>query len=81
MSKSPTEWRNDAPPQDGTAIYMRVTTIQSYRFAAYHPKSAQAHRGLKGRWQVLNEYAGWDNCPPPRGQWALEFYPESEPGI
>ena len=58
-------WRKDAPPMDGTPIYMRV--IQPYRFLPYKPNSQQAKRGEKGRWQMMNEYGGWDNAPVPLG--------------
>jgi hypothetical protein len=64
-------WRTDMPPQDGTPIYKRV--IQPYRFLPYKPNSQQFKRGEKGRWQMMNEYGGWDNCPHPIGnEWSLE---------
>lgn len=59
------DWRTDKPPEDGTAIQMR--TIQLLRFKPYKPTSQQARAGLKGRWQQMNEYGGWDNCPHPLG--------------
>lgn len=64
------DWRTDNPPQDGTPIYKRV--IQPYRFLPYKPNSQQAKRGEKGRWQMMNEYGGWENCPWPLGnEWSL----------
>lgn len=64
------DWRTDNPPQDGTPIYRRV--IQPYRFLPYKPNSSQAKRGEKGRWQMMNEYGGWENCPWPLGnEWSL----------
>lgn len=63
-------WSTEKPPQDGTPIYMRV--IQPYRFQPYSPSSSQAKRGEKGRWQMMNEYGGWENCPWPLGnEWSL----------
>lgn len=65
-------WRTDAPPLDGTIIYRRV--IQPYRYQPYKPNSQQAKRGEKGRWQMMNEYGGWENCPPPLGnEWSFDF--------
>lgn len=52
-------------PLDGTPIYLRV--VQPYRFLPYKPNSQQAKSGQLGRWQMMNEYGGWDNCPHPLG--------------
>lgn len=65
-----TIWRTDAPPLDGTVIYRRV--IQPYRFQPYKANSQQAKRGEKGRWQMMNEHGGWENCPHPLGnEWRV----------
>lgn len=58
-------WRTDEPPKDGTIIYRRVISV--YRFQPYKPNSQQFKHGLKGRWQEMNEYGGWDNCNQPLG--------------
>lgn len=47
------------PPQDGTSFIAIIR--QPMRWRAYKPNSQQARRGIKGRWQALNEYGGWDN--------------------
>lgn len=58
-------WRTDPMPLDGTVIYRR--TAQPYRFLPYKPNSQQAKSGTLGRWQMMNEYGGWDSCPVPLG--------------
>lgn len=68
-----TGWRNDKPPEDGSTIAMR--TVQYLRFKPYKPTSQQARAGIKGRWQQMNEWGGWENCPRPLG---LEWQPFSE---
>lgn len=62
------EWKElkDAP-MDGTVIYIRTT--QPFRFMPYKPNSQQAKRGEKGRWQMMNEFGGWDNCHPLGNEW------------
>lgn len=59
------KWRTDEPPKDRTVIYRRVISV--YRFQPYKPNSQQFKQGLKGRWQEMNEYGGWDNCNHPLG--------------
>lgn len=51
------------PPMDGTEFY--GISVQPYRWHPYSPKSEQFRRGLKGRWQAMGEYGGWDNAKPP----------------
>lgn len=64
------DWRTDEPPTDGTRVFMR--TIQLLRFQPYKPASQQFKAGIKGRWQQMNEYGAWDNCPSPLGrEWTL----------
>ncbi|WP_433950823.1 hypothetical protein [Brevundimonas bullata] len=36
-----------------------------YRFHPYSPRSEQFRRGIKGRWQKMTEYGGWENSPAP----------------
>lgn len=67
------DWRTDPPPEDGSEIHMR--TIQYLRFKPYKPSSQQARAGIKGRWQQMNEWGGWDNCPRPLG---CEWIPAAE---
>ena len=59
------DWRKDQMPMDGTVIYRRVWS--AYRFQPYSPKSQEFKRGLKGRWQEMTEYGGWQNCNHPLG--------------
>lgn len=66
------EWSTDDPPKDGTPFYMQ--TISVLRFKPYKPNSQQAKQGIKGRWQEMNEYGGWENCPHPLGRkWSLDL--------
>lgn len=68
-------WRTDTPPMDGTIIYRRI--IGTYRFQPYKKASQQYKSGIKGRWQEMNEYGGWENCPHPLGnEWSTEFDPQ-----
>lgn len=74
------EWQSiETCPRDGTTVYLRV--IQPYRFLPYKPNSQQAKRGDKGRWQMMNEYGGWENCPHPIGnEWSFDpFTTEIKP--
>lgn len=65
------DWRKDEMPKDGTVIYRRVWS--AYRFQPYSPQSQEFKRGLKGRWQEMNEYGGWQNCNHPLGdEWCSE---------
>ena len=36
-----------------------------YRFHPYKPRSEQFRKGIKGRWQKMNEYGHWENSSPP----------------
>ncbi|MBV7408711.1 DUF1192 domain-containing protein [Maritimibacter sp. DP1N21-5] len=40
-----------------------ATEFYPVRWLAYKPKSDQFRRGIKGRWQRMNEYGGWENLP------------------
>ena len=59
----------EPPKEDGAVVYGH--TWSPYRWKAYSTKSEQFRRGIKGRWQRMNEYAGWDNAPAP-DEWATE---------
>jgi hypothetical protein len=61
------EWRSDAPPRSAEPIYGH--TWSPYRWQAYKPSSEQFRRGIKGRWQAMNEHGGWDNAKAP-DEWA-----------
>lgn len=56
-------WRrscDEAPPEDGSVIYGRET--HRLRFTLYHPSSRQfQQQRLKGRWQIQDQYLGWEN--------------------
>lgn len=57
----------ETAPKDGTPFYARHQS--PYRFQPYKPSSEQYRRGQRGRWQTMNEYGGWENCPAPVGDW------------
>lgn len=64
------QWTPGEPPkEDGAVVY--GVTWQPYRWKAYSPKSEQFRRGIKGRWQAMGEYGGWNNAPAPN-EWATE---------
>lgn len=64
----PIQWTPGEPPKrDGEVVYGH--TWQPYRWKAYSPKSQQFRHGIKGRWQAMNEYGGWDNAKAP-DEWA-----------
>ncbi len=41
-----------------------IFSCQPVRFLPYKP-DGRRQRGKRGRWQVLNEYGGWENCADP----------------
>lgn len=56
----------DALPNDGSIFYMRQI-VGPYRWKAYKPEG-QKQMGVSGRWQIANEFGGWDNCEKPDGE-------------
>lgn len=48
----------DDSVKDGKPFLVTV----SMRWAGYKPNSEQYRKGIKGRWQIANEY-GWENLP------------------
>ena len=68
------EWNTDPIPLDGSVVYIRVA--QPFRFKLYSPKSQQFKAGEKGRWQMMTEYGGWENCSHPLGnEWRRDLLP------
>ncbi len=51
----------ETAPRDGEPFYVRELTPM--RFKPYSKKSNEYRNGMKGRWQRMNDYGGWDNCP------------------
>ena len=65
-----------APPKDGSVFYIRQAAIFPCKWKPYSPKSEQVRKhGIMGRWQAMNDYAGWDNVDLKDGQydWAKSF--------
>jgi hypothetical protein len=53
-------WQDIATaPLDGTTFYARFQA--PFRWLPYSPKSQQFKSGIKGRWQMMNDYGGWEN--------------------
>lgn len=50
-----------APPMDGTAFYATGTYKFPMRYKLYKPVSNEFKRGIKGRWQKMNDYGAWEN--------------------
>lgn len=67
MTEQAIAWQRSAPPQDGSVFYGHV--YMPFRWKAYKPNSEQFRRGIKGRWQTMSEYGGWDNAKAP-DEWA-----------
>ena len=57
----------ETAPKDGTAFYSRFATPM--RFLPYRPKSSQFKAGIKGRWQEMNDYGGWENTDTTPREW------------
>lgn len=60
-------WRQDTPPMDGTAFYARYEA--PFRWLPYKPASGQFKSGIKGRWQMMNDYGGWENTENEPTEW------------
>lgn len=69
-------WIEGEPPKDGRefAAVMRVPV----RWKAYKPSSQQFKAGIKGRWQMMNEYGGWDNADHAGRHWGFAGYFEDQ---
>jgi len=63
------QWTVGEPPCEPRIIYGH--SWGPYRWHPYSPKSEQYRAGVKGRWQRMNEFAGWENAFPPN-EWATE---------
>ncbi len=69
------ERRAGEPPRDGE-VYQAVYCVP-VRWKAYSPKSEQFRKGIKGRWQQMTEYGGWENSPGGRQAMPFtEWYPD-----
>jgi hypothetical protein len=55
------------PPQDGTKFYGRY--VNPFRWHPYSPKSQEFKQGIKGRWQMMDEYGGWKNTHHIPDEW------------
>lgn len=68
----PVHWIEGEPPKDG-AIRAAVFQVP-VRWQRYKPSAPQVQRGTPGRWQMMNEYGGWENAPSAGRQWAFAGY-------
>lgn len=65
-------------PMDGREFYAIGVYQVPYRFKLYKPSSNEFKRGIKGRWQKMNEYGGWDNTDQEPSSFALSTLPKLE---
>lgn len=75
------DWRPiSEAPMDGRSFFGRV--IETIRYLPYKDASEQARLGIKGRWQRLNEYGGWENALISPNEWIYqeEFIPPTAAG-
>jgi hypothetical protein len=73
-----TQWQPIASaPKDGTPFLAR--TEHPVRWRAYKPNSQQFRSGLKGRWQKMNSYGGWDNADELACEW--REWPVEKPAL
>jgi putative phage-type endonuclease len=64
------EWQSaETLPKEPTQ-WIAVQEVVLYRWLPYKPASAEARRGIKGRWQRHNGY-GFENSEPPQGLWRI----------
>lgn len=68
----PVHWIEGEPPKNG-AIHAAVFQVP-VRWQRYKPSAPQVQRGTPGRWQMMNEYGGWENAPGAGRQWAFAGY-------
>lgn len=65
------------PPKDGE-IYQAWLSVP-VRWKAYSPKSEQFRHGIKGRWQQMNEFGGWENADHCGRHWGFAgYFPNTE---
>lgn len=65
------EWQKTPPPKDKD-FYMRCEHIMPCRWKTYKPQ-ARKQGYPEGRWQVMNEYGGWDNYDGEIDEWKDEI--------
>lgn len=77
--EGPVAWRSNIEdvPLDGSVVIVRAET--PFRWRSYSVKSEQFRKGIKGRWQRMNEFGGWDNCEHPVGDWKAHDTAEGLP--
>jgi hypothetical protein len=64
------EWQPiESAPRDGSVFYGVGYAQIPYRFKLYSPYSQEYKQGIKGRWQRLDEYGGWNNTVTPPQNW------------
>ena len=59
----------ETAPKDGSAFYSVGYYQIPYRWKFYHVNSEQFRRGIKGRWQCMGDYGGWQNAEEPPSGW------------
>jgi hypothetical protein len=59
----------ETAPKDGSVFYVQSHYRIPFKWKKYKPNSQQFKRGIKGRWQEMNEYGGWENSNKKPDQW------------
>jgi hypothetical protein len=68
VNQTGAEWQPaETAPLDGTAFYARYEA--PFRWLPYKPTSGQFKSGIKGRWQMMNDWGGWDNTEHEPIEW------------
>lgn len=65
-------------PRDGTPLIVISIKTENMRYKPYLKGSPQQRRGIRGRWQVLNDYGGWMNCNEPDDAAVFRVHPQHE---
>lgn len=64
------EWQPiKTAPKDGKSFYVQAHYKVPFKWKPYKPKSQQFKQGIKGRWQEMNDYGGWENSDKTPDEW------------
>jgi hypothetical protein len=73
------EWQPiETAPKNGSVFYGVGYTQIPCRYKPYSAYSQEYKNGIKGRWQVADEYGGWNNTKEPPKNWIPQPPKEGE---